>query len=57
MSTISPVTGGNRGIGLQVCRQLAGSHIAHGEINALAQLTADRHYEDHALLTLPARPG
>ena|GEM_PF-102816 len=31
--------------------QLAGSHIAHAELNALAQLTADRHYEDHALLT------
>jgi tRNA(adenine34) deaminase len=31
--------------------QLAGSQIAHAEINALAQLTSDRHYEDHALLT------
>ena len=31
--------------------QLAGSHVAHAELNALAQLTADRHYEDHALLT------
>jgi tRNA(Arg) A34 adenosine deaminase TadA len=31
--------------------QLAGSHIAHAEINALAQLRAGRHYEDHLLLT------
>jgi len=31
--------------------QLAGSHIAHAEINALAQLPSDRHYEDHLLLT------
>ncbi len=31
--------------------QLAGSHVAHAEINALARLGADRHYEDHALLT------
>jgi tRNA(adenine34) deaminase len=31
--------------------QLAGRHIAHAEINALAQLTADRHHEDHVLLT------
>jgi tRNA(Arg) A34 adenosine deaminase TadA len=31
--------------------QLAGSHVAHAEVNALAQLSADRHYEDHALLT------
>jgi tRNA(Arg) A34 adenosine deaminase TadA len=31
--------------------QLAGSHVAHAEINALTQLGADRHYEDHALLT------
>jgi tRNA(Arg) A34 adenosine deaminase TadA len=32
-------------------RQLAGSHVAHAEVNALAQLGADRHYQDHALLT------
>jgi tRNA(Arg) A34 adenosine deaminase TadA len=32
-------------------RQLAGTHVAHAEINALAQLAADRHYEDHTLLT------
>ena len=31
--------------------QLAGTHVAHAELNALAQLGADRHYEDHALLT------
>jgi tRNA(Arg) A34 adenosine deaminase TadA len=31
--------------------QLAGSHVAHAEINALARLGAGRHYEDHALLT------
>lgn len=31
--------------------QLAGSHVAHAEVNALAQLAADRHYPDHALLT------
>ena len=31
--------------------QLAGTHVAHAEINALAQLSADRHHEDHALLT------
>lgn len=31
--------------------QLAGSQIAHAEINALAQLGSDRHWEDHALLT------
>ncbi len=32
-------------------RQLAGTHVAHAEINALARLGADRHYQDHALLT------
>jgi tRNA(Arg) A34 adenosine deaminase TadA len=32
-------------------RQLAGTHVAHAEINALAQLGPDRHYTDHALLT------
>ena len=32
-------------------RQLAGSHVAHAEVNALAQLGADRHYEDYTLLT------
>ena len=32
-------------------RQLAGTHIAHAEVNALAQLGADRHYQDHLLLT------
>ena len=32
-------------------RQLAGTHIAHAEINALARLGPDRHYEDHTLLT------
>ena len=31
--------------------QLAGGQIAHGEINALAQLGSHRHWEDHALLT------
>jgi tRNA(adenine34) deaminase len=31
--------------------QLAGNHLAHAEVNALSQLSADRHYEDHALLT------
>jgi tRNA(Arg) A34 adenosine deaminase TadA len=30
---------------------LAGTHVAHAELNALAQLGPDRHYEDHALLT------
>lgn len=32
-------------------RQLAGSQIAHGEVNALAQLGTERHWEDHVLLT------
>ena len=32
-------------------RQLAGTHVAHAELNALAQLGADRHYQDHLLLT------
>jgi tRNA(Arg) A34 adenosine deaminase TadA len=31
--------------------QLTGSHIAHAEVNALAQLGASRHYEDHTLIT------
>ena len=31
--------------------QLAYSHIAHAEINALAGLPPTRHYEDHVLLT------
>ncbi len=31
--------------------QLAGSHIAHAEINALEQLSSQRHWEDHRLLT------
>lgn len=31
--------------------QLAGSHVAHAEINALAQLDVSRHWEDHELLT------
>ena len=31
--------------------QLAYCHIAHAEINALAQLPPTRHYEDHILLT------
>jgi tRNA(Arg) A34 adenosine deaminase TadA len=31
--------------------QLAGTHIAHAEINALAQLSAQRHWEDALLLT------
>lgn len=31
--------------------QLAGSHVAHAEVNALAQLSTDRHYTDHLLLT------
>ncbi len=32
-------------------RQLANAHLAHGELNALAQLGVERHWEDHALLT------
>ncbi len=32
-------------------QQLANSHVAHGELNALAQLPVDRHWEDHVLLT------
>lgn len=32
-------------------RQLASTHVAHTELNALAQLGADRHYQDHVLLT------
>jgi tRNA(adenine34) deaminase len=31
--------------------QLAGTHIAHAEVNALAQLSAHRHWEDALLLT------
>ena len=31
--------------------QLANNHIAHGEVNALAQLPVERHWEDHVLLT------
>jgi tRNA(Arg) A34 adenosine deaminase TadA len=31
--------------------QLASSHIAHAEVNALAQLRAGQDYEDHALIT------
>lgn len=31
--------------------QLANAHVAHAEINALAQLDAGRHWEDHTLLT------
>jgi tRNA(adenine34) deaminase len=31
--------------------QLANSHIAHAEVNALAQLRSDRHWTDHLLLT------
>lgn len=31
--------------------QRASSHIAHAEINALAHFGAERHYEDHMLLT------
>ncbi len=31
--------------------QLANSHVAHGELNALAQLVPTRHWEDHVLLT------
>jgi len=31
--------------------ELANSHVAHAEVNALARLGADRHYRDHALLT------
>jgi tRNA(Arg) A34 adenosine deaminase TadA len=30
---------------------LASSHLAHAELNALAQLGPDRHYPDHLLLT------
>jgi tRNA(Arg) A34 adenosine deaminase TadA len=32
-------------------RQLAYCHIAHAEINALAELPPTRHYEDHVLMT------
>jgi tRNA(Arg) A34 adenosine deaminase TadA len=32
-------------------RQLAYCHIAHAEVNALALLPPQRHYEDHVLLT------
>ena len=32
-------------------RQLASTPVAHAELNALAQLGADRHYQDHLLLT------
>jgi tRNA(Arg) A34 adenosine deaminase TadA len=32
-------------------RELASTHVAHAELNALAQLGADRHYQDHLLLT------
>lgn len=32
-------------------RQLAHSHIAHAEVNALALLPPNRHYDDHVLLT------
>ncbi len=31
--------------------ELAGTHIAHAEINTLAHLGAGRHYQDHTLLT------
>lgn len=31
--------------------QLAGTHIAHAEVNALAQLPSDRHWESMLLLT------
>jgi tRNA(adenine34) deaminase len=31
--------------------QLAGTHIAHAEVNALAQLSAQRHWDDTMLLT------
>jgi len=31
--------------------QLAGSHVAHAEVNALARLGVGRDYPDHALLT------
>jgi tRNA(Arg) A34 adenosine deaminase TadA len=31
--------------------QLAGTHIAHAEVNALAQLSAQRHWADTLLLT------
>jgi tRNA(adenine34) deaminase len=31
--------------------QLAGTHIAHAEVNALAQLSAQRHWQDTLLLT------
>lgn len=31
--------------------QLAGTHIAHAEVNALAQLSSERHWEDTLLLT------
>ena len=32
-------------------RQLSNSHVADAELNALALLAPERHYEDHALLT------
>jgi tRNA(Arg) A34 adenosine deaminase TadA len=31
--------------------QLAGTHVAHAEVNALAQLGTSRHWDDHMLLT------
>jgi tRNA(Arg) A34 adenosine deaminase TadA len=31
--------------------QLANAHVAHAELNALAGLAPERHYQDHALLT------
>jgi tRNA(Arg) A34 adenosine deaminase TadA len=34
-----------------VGRQLSNCHVAHAELNALALLPPDRHYEDHTLLT------
>jgi tRNA(Arg) A34 adenosine deaminase TadA len=34
-----------------VAGQLAGSHVAHAEVNALAQLGSQRHWQDAALLT------
>ena len=37
--------------------QLAGTHVAHAELNALAQLGADRHYQDHVLRLRSALRG
>jgi tRNA(Arg) A34 adenosine deaminase TadA len=42
---------GRRYEATEVAGQLAGSHIAHAEVNALAQLSSQRYWHDAALLT------